>query len=275
MLGDIMQHERIYLDPEHPEVYLDTYIANNRTALRDAMLVIPGGGYSQVCTGREGEPIAFAFLALGYNCFVLNYRVNNVPYPAQLTDASRAMIHIRENAEKYNINKNRVFAVGFSAGGHLAGSLGILHADKSVLDTLGISEGDNRPDGVIMCYPVVSALLPTHEPSFEHLTGGTPFADIPEKTKRALSLEVNVDKSSSPAFIWHTALDALVPTNGSLALAQSYVDMGLPVMMKLYPYGPHGLALSNRFTAEGNPAQCQPIAERWIREADEWLKTLV
>ncbi len=274
MRGGIMQHERIYLDKDHPEVYIDSYVADNRTALRDAMLVIPGGGYSQVCTLREGEPIAFGFMALGYNCFVLNYRVNNVPYPAQLTDASRAILHIRENAEKYNINKNRVFAVGFSAGGHLVGSLGILHSDRAVLDTLGINEGDNRPDGVVMCYPVVSALMPTHKPSFEHLTGGTPFDEIPEETKRALSLEVNVNKSSAPAFIWHTALDALVPTNGSLALTQSYVDAGLPVMMKLYPYGPHGLALSNKFTAEGNPLQVQPIAERWIREADEWLKTI-
>lgn len=269
-----MLHERIFLDSENPDVYIDVYVANNRTAVRDAMLVIPGGGYQQVCTNREGETIAMGFMAKGYNCFVLNYRVFNVPYPAQLLDASRAILHIRENAEKYNINKNRVFAVGFSAGGHLAGSLAILHKDKEVLDTLGISEGANRPDAVIMSYPVVTALLPTHESSFEHLTGGTPFDKIPEETKRKLSLEAQVDKSSAPAFIWHTALDALVPTNGSLALAQRYVDEGINVMLKLYPYGPHGLALANKFTAEGNPAQIQTIAERWILEADEWLKTL-
>ena len=84
-----MLHERIFLDSENPDVYIDVYVANNRTAVRDAMLVIPGGGYQQVCTNREGETIAMGFMAKGYNCFVLNYRVFNVPYPAQLLDASQ------------------------------------------------------------------------------------------------------------------------------------------------------------------------------------------
>ena len=270
-----MLHERVFLDPENPQVYIDTYIANNRTAVRDAMLVIPGGGYQAVCTEREGEPIALAFMAKGYNCFVLNYRVGNAVYPAHLIDASRAILHIRENAEKYNICKNRVFAVGFSAGGHLAGSLAILHKDASVLDALGIEEGANRPDGVIMSYPVVTALHPTHKASFEHLTGGIPFDEIPDETKKKLSLEERVDASSAPLFIWHTAGDRLVPTNGSLVLAQSYVDHALNVMLKLYPHGTHGLALANALTAEGSSAMIHPLAERWIDEADEWLKQTV
>jgi acetyl esterase/lipase len=270
-----MLHERIFLDPAHPEVYIDTYIADNRTIAHDAMLVIPGGGYGCVCTDREGEPIALAFLGKGYNCFVLNYRVNKIPYPAQLIDASRAILHIRENAEKYCINKNRVFAVGFSAGGHLAGSLAILHKDAEVLSALGVSEGENRPDAVIMSYPVVSALLPTHEGSFVNLAGGTPFSEIPMKTKRKLSLEAQVDAASAPAFIWHTSGDGLVPTNGSLALAQSYVDAKINVKMHLYPFGPHGLALANEITAQGNKSMIHPMAEHWIDEADEWLKAFV
>ena len=267
-----MLHERIFLDPENPEVYVDTYIADNRTVLRDAMLVIPGGGYSQVCTEREGEPVALAFLAKGYNCFVLNYRVKNVPYPSQLIDASRAVLHIRDNAEKYNVDKSRVFAVGFSAGGHLAGSLAILHNDPRVLSALGIFEGENRPDAVIMSYPVVSALLPTHKPSFEHLTGGIPFDEIPYDLKQELSLETQVNKSSAPLFIWHAAGDGLVPVNGSLALAQRYIDEKINVMLKIYPKGTHGLALANRLTAEGSPTLIHSIAEKWIDEADEWLQ---
>lgn len=270
-----MLHERIFLDSENPEVYIDTYIADNRTILRDAMLVIPGGGYKQVCTDREGEPIALAFLAKGYNCFVLNYRVNTVRYPSQLIDASRAIIHIRKNSEKYNINRNRVFAVGFSAGGHLAGCLAILHNDLDVMSALRINEGENRPDAVILSYPVTTAILPTHRESFEHLTGGTPFDKIPKETKVKLSLETRVDKSASPAFIWHTASDGLVPINGSLALAQSYVDNKINVMLKIYPYGAHGLALANKLTAEGSVKLVDPIAERWIDQADEWLKTIV
>ena len=269
-----MLHKRVFLDSENSDVYIDTYIADNRSIIRDAMLVIPGGGYRQVCTNREGEPVALAFLAKGYNCFVLNYRVDKVPYPAQLIDASRAILHIRENSEKYNVDKNRVFAVGFSAGGHLAGSLAILHNDNQVLSLLGIEEGENRPDAVIMTYPVVSALLPTHKSSFEQLTRGTPFDKIPEDVKRKLSLETRVNNSSAPLFLWHAAGDGLVPTNGTLALAQRYIDEKINVMLKIYPGGTHGLALANRLTAEGSPTQMHPIAEKWIDEADEWLQNL-
>ena len=267
-----MLHERVYLDSENKEVYIDIYVADNRTLVRDAMLVIPGGGYQQVGSDREGEPVALAFLAKGYNCFVLNYRVKNVPYPSQLIDASRAVLHIRDNAEKYNVNKSRVFAVGFSAGGHLAGSLAILHNDPQVLSALKIFEGENRPDAVIMCYPVVSALLPTHKPSFEHLAGGIPFDEIPYDLKQKLSLETQVNRSSAPLFIWHAAKDGLVPTNGSLALAQRYIDEKINVMLKIYPKGTHGLALANRLTAEGSPTLIHSIAEKWIDEADEWLQ---
>ena len=269
-----MLHERIFLDPADDHVYIDTYVADNRTFLHDAMLVIPGGGYYDICTAREGEPIAFAYLEKGYNCFVLNYRVDRVPYPAQLIDASRAILHIRENAEKYNIDPKRVFAVGFSAGGHLAGSLAVLHNDPDVLSALGISEGENRPDGVVLAYPVVSAMYPTHHGSFINLMGGKEFQEITLEEKEKLSLEFHVTEKAAPAFIWHTAEDTVVPPYGSLALASAYVKAGVSVTLRLYPYGRHGLSLSNKITAGGQEHLCQPIAEHWIDEAVEFLDTL-
>lgn len=265
--------ERIFLDSSDENVYIDAYIANRRTVLRDAMLVIPGGGYHGVCSDREGEPIALAFLAKGYNCFVLNYRVGaDALFPNPLVDASRAILHIRENAEKYCISPDRVFAVGFSAGGHLAGSLATLASYPEVLSTLGIEDGANRPNAVILAYPVVTALLPTHEGSFVHLSGKK-FSELTVEDKIKLSLECHVDEKTSPAFIWHTAEDKVVPACGSLELAREYVDAGIPVSMKLYPYGGHGLALANRITA-GIEESMQPIAERWIDEAIEFLNTL-
>ncbi|MBQ9084054.1 MAG: alpha/beta hydrolase [Clostridia bacterium] len=273
-----MKHERIYLDPSDERVYIDTYVVNDRSHIRPAMLVIPGGGYSAVCTEREGEPIALAFLAQDFNCFVLNYRVSaKEKYPDQLIDASRAIIHIRENAEEYCIDQGRVYAVGFSAGGHLAGSLAILHKDPEVLSTLGIEKGANRPTACILGYPVVSALLSTHSGSFLSLSGNREgrMEDIPYDVKVKLSLETNVDSDSVPVFIWHTAEDELVPTAGSMALGQRYVECGIPVMLHLYPYGPHGLAVANGVTECGNPAWVQPFAEDWIKDASLWFKTLL
>ena len=119
-----MRFERIYLNNEDKRSYIDTYVQDGNVK-RDAMLVIPGGGYCGVCSDREGEPIALEFFAKGYNAFVLNYRAGKAGdvYPSQLLDAAAAMIYIREHEEELCINKDRVFAVGFSAGGHLCGSL--------------------------------------------------------------------------------------------------------------------------------------------------------
>lgn len=269
-----MKHERIYLDPEHGEVYVDTYISDSKNVLRDAILVIPGGGYRYVCHGKEGEEIALAYLAAGYNAFVLNYRVGDgdAPYPTQLIDASRAILHIRANAEKYNVNPARVFAIGFSAGGHLAGSLAIMSDEPEVLAALGIKEGENRPDGVVLAYPVVTAMTDTHSDSFARLSG-KPFSEITLAERERLSLECRVGPRSAPAFIWHTAGDTTVPPYGSLMLASAYLRAGVTTAMHLYPYGPHGIGLGTTVTAESH-VHIQPLAVGWFGESVKWLKSL-
>lgn len=268
-----MTNERIFLNPTDERVWIDTYIHDDGK-IRPAMLVIPGGGYSVVCHEREGKPIALAFFERGFNAFVLNYRVGpHDHYPSQLIDASSAVVHIKDNAEKYCINPELVYALGFSAGGHLAGSLAILHGDEEVLAALGIKRGYNRPRACILCYPVVSCFVDTHGASFESLLG-RPAYDIAAEERSAVSLEFNVTSDSAPVFIWHTAEDELVPTNGSFALAAAYVRSRLPVMFHLYPYGPHGLALATRETECGNPDWVQPLAEGWIDTAISWFDTL-
>ena len=273
-----MLHERIYLDKGDGMVYIDTYVANDRKRARDAVLVIPGGGYSQVCTDREGEPIALAYVAKGLNAFVLNYRVTSGdevhPYPAQLIDASRAIVYIKRHASELGIDPERVFAVGFSAGGHLCGSLAILHSDERVLAELGICTGENKPRGAILAYPVVSAFdKGTHRRSFENLAA-LPFDEISEEQKRELSLECNVTEDSAPLFIWHTAEDTVVSPRGSLMLAESCIDARRPVTLRLYPYGCHGTALANEITRGDYPESVQPMVEEWIDVTYEWMKTV-
>ncbi len=269
-----MLHERIYINKEDERIYIDTYIADERKDKRPAMLVIAGGGYRSVCSDREGEPIALAYLAKGYNAFVLNYGVQTEKdlYPKQLLDASRAILEIRRNAEKYSIDPNKVYAVGFSAGGHLAGSLGILHDREDVLSALNIEAGENRPDAIVLSYPVVTAYEPTHRGSFENLFG-KPFDALTDSERALVSLEENVTKNSSPAFIWHTATDAVVPVKGTLDLAKAYFEAGVTFSLRIYPYGVHGLALANTLTDKSGEAT-EPIAEEWVEKSIEFLNTL-
>ena len=265
--------ERIYFDHSSGESYLDTYVSGVCFEPRPAMLVIPGGGYRAVCSDREGEAIAEAYVARGYNAFVLQYRVGEGHlYPEQLTDAAAAMLHIRRNSEKYMIDPKRVYAVGFSAGGHLTGALGLMVSDKLVTDALGATEEEIRPDAIVLSYPVVSAYAPTHEGSFVNLLG-KPFDELTDSERETHSLERRVTKNSPPAFIWHTATDGAVPPLGSLKLCRSYIENNIPVTLRVYPYGPHGIALADKVTNR-TEAGVQPLAEGWVDESVAFLATL-
>jgi acetyl esterase/lipase len=98
---------------------MDAYIADAVSGFtRRALLVIPGGGYANVCSEREGEPIAMAFLPHGYNAFVLHYTTGRKkPFPTQLLEAAEAIARIKARASEYGHSAEEVFVVGFSAGG--------------------------------------------------------------------------------------------------------------------------------------------------------------
>lgn len=265
-----MKHETIFLRGDDRDITLTTYIADERRLRRDAMLVIPGGGYSNVCSDREGEPIAFAFLARGFNCFVLRYSIGEkARFPRPLCDASLAMQHIRENAEAYNIDPRRVFAVGFSAGGHLCGALGSLWNAPEVRAALpDMPEGINRPTGTVLCYPVLIASMPTHAGTFDRLSGGDPAI------KERYSIDHCISSDTAPAFFMHTADDACVPVRNSLLTMAAMSDKGISFDGRIYPHGPHGLALADFQTALGCAEQDVPEAAHWVEDAVAWTRTV-
>ena len=264
--------EKVYLDPQDDRVFLEVFAVNDsNVAPRDAMLLIPGGGYSEL--GREeGIYPALAFLGRGINTFILTYRVDkDAVYPTQLIEAALAIKHIKENAEKYHINPNRIFAAGFSAGGHLLGTLATLYgvAEKE----LDLPEDYLKIRGAIYGYPVITTDTPTNRGTFKNLLN-KPLEEYTEDEARLLSIEKNINSSTPPAFIWHTSEDVIVPINGSLKLCQAYYDAGIPVELHVYPYGPHAITLATDYTLRGNESFIQPRAEVWVEEAFKWMKTL-
>ena len=268
-----MIHERIYLNESDDRVYIDTYISD-RNVVRDAMLVIPGGGYAMVCTDREGEPVALDFFAKGYNCFVLRYRCGTAGdvYPKQIIDAGSAMIYIKENAEKFKIDPKRVFAVGFSAGGHLCGSLATMFDYPEVKEAFGEKARMIRPTGAILSYPVTIARANTHIGSFNNLLG-KPLSEYTEAEVNKFSIDTAVTSESSPMFLWHTVEDKTVPIEGTLKLGLALTAARVPYQMSIYPYGPHGISLATEVSMN-DPSHVQPIAASWTAEADVWMKTL-
>ena len=212
-----MIYKKIILDEIDENVFIEAYIADKvGNFVRNAILVIPGGGYSNVCSEREGEPIAMAFMPYGYNAFVLHYSAGKKEFPAHLIQASMAMKHIRDNAKAYNINPEKVFTVGFSAGGHLAASLGTMWDRKEIYDSLDMSYGYNKPTGMMLIYPVISAKY--HTVSFNNLFMEEKVSD--EKLKMC-SIENCVSENSSPAYILHTSNDEVVDVRNSLTHADA------------------------------------------------------
>lgn len=268
--------ERINLNDGCGEAYIDTYIADKVDGYeRKAILVIPGGGYGCVCSEREGEPIALAFLSHGYNAFVLKYSVSSdsdKAFPTQLIQASAAIKHIKDNADRYGINPDKVFAVGFSAGGHLAGSLGTMWHKDEIRDVIDMPFGYNKPTGVMLIYPVISADEKFgHLPSFKNLLR----CENPTPEQLAMcSIEKNVDDKSSPAFILHTVNDEVVNVKNSLAVASAYSDAGVSFEMHIYPDAPHGVALGNDITKCGVEKWNNPQIAKWIENAAAWADNL-
>ena len=269
-----MLNETISLSEQYPKATLTTYVWDDKPDLRPprrpAIVVCPGGGYVML-SQREAEPIVSRFLGKGFNVFLLMYSI----YPEVLkyepvTEAARSIAHIRKNADKYNIDPDRIFIVGFSAGGHLAASSGILwNCDALKKEFEGQPEGIGRPNGMILAYPVISGGEFGHKGSIKKLSGDETLS--PE-TLAEWSLELHVDSTTPPAFIWHTVTDKAVPVQNSLLLAEAMTKNNVPYELHIFPEGPHGLALANEETANGNPDFIRPNVERWVELAVEWTK---
>lgn len=234
---------------------------------RPFMLVIPGGGYSMTST-REAEPIAMRFLAAGFNAAVLWYTTApNATFPTALEQAGQAVALIRSHKEEWNVGK--VFACGFSAGGHLTASLGVLWNDPLLAQATGLDSQQMRPDGVVLSYPVITSGEKRHDGSFRNLLGELYENEL---AREQVSLEKQVTEDAAPAFIWHTYTDQVVPVENALKMAAAYAEQGRPLELHVFPVGWHGLATGD---AETNTSPSTPTETAdWMPMAIRWMRSL-
>lgn len=207
---------------------------------RPALVVFPGGGY-EMRAGYEGKDIALRFNELGFNCFVVEYRVAPHAYPAPQQDAFRAIQLIRANAERFGIDPEQVATIGFSAGGHLSGCTGTMFDDENI-DSKAGDDADTfcrRPNAVGLAYPVITSGAFSHPGSFVNLEG-----KMHPHLHHRLSLEYRVTDNTPPTFIWTTANDQGVPVQNSILMMESMLSHQRPVELHIFPDGPHGLGLA-------------------------------
>ncbi|MFB2579719.1 alpha/beta hydrolase [Herbiconiux sp. P15] len=214
-------------------------------SLRSHVVVLPGGGY-RMHSDHEGEPVAEWLRGLGLDASVFLYPLHTL-HPGPLSAVRSEIARLRATGVE------RVAVLGFSAGGHAAG-LAALAPDDAVPEVGRAGAADL----VLLCYPVVSMLTPSHSASRDILLGLSPS----ESLRRATSLELLVTPSSPPAFVWHTADDDVVDVRPVYDLARALSTTGIPHAVHVYPSGAHGLGLA---TGSGAP-------EHWTTEAATWLR---
>jgi acetyl esterase/lipase len=250
------------------EPMVEVYLPARRNATGHAVLICPGGGYGVLAYDWEGLDMAKWLNSHGIAGVVLKYRLPSAksqtdPHLVPLTDAIEALRLIRENAESWGIENNKIGVLGFSAGGHLAASLATHYADKDLdfgSSRAGIS---SRPDFVILGYPVVS-----FDPVFTH--SGSRNNLLPEGTDAKwveyFSNEKHVTSETPPSFLFHSQDDSGVPVTHSIRFYEALTAAKVPAEMHLYPKGGHGYALSvnNEGTQKGWMESCI----KWIRSLD-------
>lgn len=252
---------------------LSAYIPDNSpeidmTRKFKAVVICPGGGYAGV-SDREAEPVAFEFLAKGIAAFVLRYSVAPAKYPTALLEASRAIWLIRQHAEEWNINADDISICGFSAGGHLAASVGTLWNEEFICEELGMPAGMNKPNKLILCYPVILCEEGrAHRDSFYNLLG----RGLSEEEYAEMSLDRRIGAHTPPTFLWHTYDDGGVPVDSSLEFALSLRKNRVPFEMHIYPSGAHGSSLADWRTSSPEATQFDiPYITNWIDHCTKWV----
>lgn len=239
---------------------LEIYLPEKEKATGAAVLIIPGGGYRIVAYTNEGTDIAAEFTKMGVAAFILKYRLPSDKTMTDKTtgplqDAQQALKTIRSKSKEWGIDTAKVGVIGFSAGGHLASTLGT-HFNKPVIENK--ENISLRPNFMILVYPVISFSSDLmHKGSRDNLIGSSPSAEL----TALYSNETQVTTSTPPTMLIHAGDDKTVKVENSLRFYEALIKYNIPAEMHIYPKGGHGFGI----TSDRTP-------DHWTDRVEWWLK---
>ena len=237
---------------------IQIYLPAKARATGASVVIFPGGSYAGLTFDFEGTQQARYFIDHGIAALVVKYRIPDDrtmvdKSMAPLQDAQQAMRFARQHAADWNLDPERIGAIGFSAGGHLASTLAT-HFDKSYVDNP--DHINLRPDFLVLVYPVISMDAKiTHVDSRKNLLGDSPS----ESRLRFFSNELHVTRDTPPTLLLHAADDRLVDVDNSIVFFEALRRAGVPVEARLFEKGQHGFFLMPR--------------DRWQGTIVDWLAT--
>lgn len=239
---------------------LTIYLPDQAKATGSGIVVCPGGGYQYLAMDHEGRQIAEWLNSLGIAAFVLKYRIGpRYHHPVEMEDGQRATRFARFHAKDYGIAADRLGIWGFSAGGHLASTIGTHfdHGNPGATDP--IDRESCRPDFMILAYPVISFITPyVHKGSMRNLLGDQPDPALVQN----LSSELQVTPQTPPTFLFCTDSDQTVPAENSVLFYLALRKNHVPAEMHIFARGPHGVGL----------AQKDPALSVWPTLLANWFR---
>ncbi len=245
---------------------IEVYLPAKKNATGQAVLIFPGGGYGILAYDWEGTDIAKFLNGKGIAGIVVKYRLpsstsQTTKHEVPLIDAQRSIRLVRGMAGQLNIDPAKIGIMGFSAGGHLASTLGT-HYQENVYKALDASDAlSARPDFMALIYPVITfGQTVTHKGSQYNLLGEHAPAGLIDR----FSNEKQVSAETPPTFLVHAMDDSGVPVENSLAFYKALKDQGVPATMHLYPKGGHGFSLARHDTH----------LRGWTERLVEWMEDL-
>lgn len=209
---------------------------------RPAILILPGGGY-RMCSQRESDPVAAPYLAAGYQAFILRYSVGeHAAWPDPLNDYEQAITLIRERAEEWGVDPDRIAVIGFSAGGHLACAAAVAAV--------------NRPNAAILGYALCGS-------------------DVKRYFPAAPSMTELIDEKTCPCFLFATRNDNVVPVRNTVEFVTGLTEKGIPYECHIYSHGPHGFSVGDATVLAGGRAEEPHISARarnWVADSIGFLR---
>jgi len=246
---------------------IQVFLPAKNAATGQAVIICPGGGYGVLAYDWEGTDIAKWLNSHGIAGIVLKYRLPSAetqtsPHLVPMSDGQQAIRLVRLHAEEWNIAPDKIGIMGFSAGGHLASTLGTHFDSGNPGADDRILQQSCRPDFMILGYPVISFNEEfTHIGSRNNLLGKNPET----RWINYFSNEQQIRADSPPTFLFHSQDDKAVPIRHSLLFYEGLLERQIPAEMHLYPLGAHGFSLS--INKEGTQ-------KGWMNSCINWMQHL-
>jgi acetyl esterase/lipase len=274
----LLAQERIFLYPASEKVtidgfekdkeapYIDYYRANPDSANRAAILICPGGSYTNLAMDHEGVQVAKFYNSYGFDAFVLKYRLNisdqsGHRFPDQYRDVTTAMRLIKSRAKGWNLDPERIGVLGFSAGGHLASMATTMHLRANKKSKIELERWSSRPAFSLLIYPVITLSgAYAHNNSRDMLLGKNPDNDLVD----SLSTYNRVDDHTPPTFIIFSNDDQVVPPENGILFYQALRRHNIPASLHIYDRGGHGYGLGSN----------DKVLSTWPLLSVKWLEKM-